>query len=46
MYDLKTDPYELRSIAVDPAVGTPSAKQAQLAALLGKLRTCSGQACG
>ena len=46
MYDLKKDPYELRSIAVDPAVGTPSAKQAQLAALLGKLRTCSGQACG
>ena len=30
------------SIAVDPAVSTPSAKQAQLAALLGKLRTCSG----
>ena len=42
MYDLKKDPYELHSIAVNPSTQTPSAAQASLAARLDKLRDCSG----
>ena len=42
LYDLKTDPYELRNVAVDPAVATPPALQASLAARLASLRDCSG----
>jgi N-acetylglucosamine-6-sulfatase len=42
LYDLKKDPYELRNQAVDPAVATPSAVQAGLAARLASLRQCTG----
>ena len=42
MYDLKEDPYELDSIAVNPAERTPSALQSQLAERLAVLRQCSG----
>ncbi len=42
MYDLKRDPYELDSIAVDPAAKAPSARQADLARRLAVLRDCSG----
>lgn len=42
MYDLKKDPYELKSVAVNPAIKTPSARQASLARRLSELRNCAG----
>ena len=42
LYDLKTDPYQLRNRAVNPAVATPSPLQASLAARLEVLRACAG----
>jgi arylsulfatase A-like enzyme len=42
LYDLKKDPYQLESIAVDPAVATPSQLQQSLAARLNELRNCAG----
>ena len=42
LYDLKKDPYQLKSTAVNPAARTPSALQAQLAQRLATLRNCSG----
>ena len=42
MYDLKRDPYELESIAVNPALEAPSPRQADLARRLAVLRDCSG----
>jgi hypothetical protein len=42
LYDLDKDPYELRNQAVNPAVATPSATQASLAARLNAMRNCSG----
>jgi arylsulfatase A-like enzyme len=42
LYDLKRDPYQLRSLAVNPAVETPSPLQASLARRLALLRRCSG----
>jgi N-acetylglucosamine-6-sulfatase len=42
LYDLKRDPYQLRSRAVNPALATPSPLQASLAERLDVLRRCSG----
>jgi N-acetylglucosamine-6-sulfatase len=43
LYDLKSDPYELRNIAANPAKGQPvSALQAGLAARLAVLKQCAG----
>jgi N-acetylglucosamine-6-sulfatase len=42
LYDLKQDPYQLRSIAVNPAQRAPSPRQASLARRLAALRDCAG----
>jgi N-acetylglucosamine-6-sulfatase len=42
MYDLKKDPYELKSIAVNPSTQTASPRQASLAGRLNRLRDCAG----
>jgi len=42
LYDLKRDPYQLRSTAVNPATQAPSALQSRLAQRLAVLRQCSG----
>ena len=42
MYDLKKDPYELKSIAVNPSTQTASPRQASLAGRLNSLRDCAG----
>jgi arylsulfatase A-like enzyme len=44
LYDLKTDPYQLDNIAVDPRIGPVSPQQAELAARLNVLRQCAGVA--
>jgi arylsulfatase A-like enzyme len=46
LYDLREDPNQLRNRAVDPLKATPSPLQAELAARLEALRSCSGPACG
>lgn len=42
MYDLVRDPYELQSVANDPAY---AAMRTSLAARLARLRTCAGRSC-
>ena len=44
LYDLKTDPYQLDNLAVNPAEASPSPLQAGLAARLAVLRDCAGVA--
>lgn len=46
LYDLREDPFQLRNRAVNPALATPSALQARLAARLAALRACAGPSCG
>lgn len=43
LYDLKTDPDEMRNLAKDPA---QAARVAELESRAKRLRTCSGRACG
>jgi arylsulfatase A-like enzyme len=42
LYDLRTDPYQLDNLAVDPATGKASPQQTELAARLHVLSQCSG----
>jgi len=42
LYDRRTDPSELRSVAADPAYATVKAR---LVADLGRLQACRGGAC-
>lgn len=42
LYDLREDPYQLKNLAVNPALAAPSPLQASLAARLAGLRDCSG----
>ena len=42
MYDLKKDPYELKSIAVNPSTQAASPRQASLAGRLNRMRDCAG----
>ncbi|HEX2129226.1 MAG TPA: hypothetical protein VHF58_08410 [Solirubrobacterales bacterium] len=44
LYDMRKDPYQLRNIAVNPAVRTPSAVQQALAERLHSLARCAGSA--
>ncbi len=43
LYDLRNDPYELRSLHADPAF---EAVRRDLAGRLARLRSCSGESCG
>jgi hypothetical protein len=44
LYDMRKDPYQLKNIAVNPAVRTPSAVQQSLAERLHNLGRCAGSA--
>jgi hypothetical protein len=42
LYDLRSDPFQMRNRAINPARSTPGGEQSSLAGRLQKLRGCAG----